>query len=176
MQHASGDEEVVLGRSGAASRRQDPLGSRLSVSSDARRHSNPATSPARPRRPAALSSKRDAPPVNWEAGTVVALGLPVEATTLVEFVATWNGAVDRTGRMTEEVEVLVTVVVLLVEDACWAALTADEDAWAAEELEMMAAHVLGSRPLGQQLPLVKQKEPLGQAHELLQQVWPMDGL
>jgi hypothetical protein len=114
--------------------------------------------------------------VNWEAGTVVALGLPVEATTLVELVATWNGAVDRTGRMTDEVEVLVTVVVLLVEDGCWAALTADEDAWAAEELEMMAAQVLGSRPLGQQLLLVRQNEPLGQAHELLQQVWPMDGL
>lgn len=105
--------------------------------------------------------------MNWAAG-VVELGLPVEATTLVAFVETWYGAVDREGSTTEEVEVLVTVVVLFVDGTT--ALTADDDAWAAEELEMMAAQVFGSRPLGQQLPLVRQNEPLGQAHELLQQL------
>lgn len=131
-------------------------------------HSRPATSAAIPTRPVMLSSRREAAPVNCDECVVVGLGLPVEPTTLVPLADCEIEAVDRHGSVAVAVEVDVTVVVLLEEAT---ALTADAEA-AAWELEMMAAQVSGSRPLGQQLPLLlfKQKDPLGQAHELAQQV------
>lgn len=121
-----------------------------------------------------LSSRREPAPVNCPDDVLVGLGLPVEPMTLVPLADAEIEAVDRHGRVSVAVEVDVTVVVLLDEAM---AFLADDEA-AAWELEMMAAQVLGSRPLGQQLPLLlaKQNEPLGQAQVLEQQLWPMDGL
>lgn len=112
-----------------------------------------------------------AAPVNvW---TPVGLALPVEYGA-VEFFAGHGAPVGLAEVEVGQIEVVVLTTALVV--TTLAGALDDGVGVEDEDLESCAAQDSVESPFGQQLPLVKQKLPLGQAQELLQQVWPALGL